>query len=103
MNIPSEIERIAHLFEGSITTNEKQFYKQNQIPVLDDFNNAYQLRMETVGSISIHIPEHRINDFRTVISDIYFENYRLRKSHEAIQKAYDKYLMLISLIKEHHD
>ncbi len=102
MNIPNEIQRLVSLFEGNVTTDEKKFYKQSEVSI-DNFDNAYQIRMETVGSISIHIPEHRINDFKNFISDTYFENYYLRKRHEAVQKAYDKYLMLIALIKEHHD
>lgn len=100
----NEIKRFIALFEGSVIESDKKFYKQAKIPVsLYNDLDSYQIRLETVDSIAMHIPLHRVKDFNDWLNDQYFENYRLRKQHEVLEKAYSRYLMLAELLREPHD
>ena len=39
----------------------------------------------------------------SMLEEINLENKRIRQHNPAVQKAYDKYLMLLALVKENHD
>lgn len=100
------IKSFAATFEGEVDPGTRKFYKQAKVPIEWSGNfdvPSYQIRMETVDSIAIHLPMHRAEDFENWCSDQYFENYELRKQHEVLQKAYDKYLMLAELMRAQHD
>lgn len=102
MEIPKDLNRLVALLEGQVDISDKRFYRQAKYPLELDDTNFYQIRMETVGSICIHIPEHRIKEFNDLISDRFFENYQIRKENIAVQKAYEKYQMLLELVRNNH-
>lgn len=104
MEVPKEIVDFVALFEGRAIPGDKKFYRQEKLPMFDGDTNPYQVQMTTVESIRIDIPTHRVKEFNDWVSDqAMFENWKIRKSNPAVQKAYDKYLMLIELLRKQHD
>ncbi len=98
---PKVLREFCEAFGLYLEEGTRKFYKQKAFPRTINYDDV--ITVETVGSLCIHIPEDKLSEMCSMLEEINLENKRIRQHNPAVQKAYDKYLMLLALVKEQHD
>ena len=99
---PKVLKEFCQAFGLYLEEGHRTFYKRSpSYPRLDDYDMTVQA--ETMGSLCIHIPEDKISRVCSMLEEINLLNEYYRENNPAVKTAYEKYLMLLALVKENHD
>lgn len=101
--VSASLSDLARYFDAYIEKSDRRFHKVHRVDqewFVDPKSTAtdqlsYQMRMEYVQGIAIHIPEHRVDDFLSALDERRFKEIELRDQYPAVKKAYEQYKMML--------
>lgn len=90
--------------EAHVEQSNRKFYKRERIDYLSYQNNpTFDIHTEEVPAIAIHIPEHRVDDFLSLLDDRKFKEMEIRDNVPAVKKAYEHYQLLLKMCGVDYD
>lgn len=104
--IPIHLYELSKHFEAHLEKSTRRFrrYKRHDIEwyadpksTVSDDVNGYQVRVEEIDGVAIHIPDHRVDDFLSCIDERRVREMEVRNAVPAVKKAYEQYRLLLKM------
>ena len=96
------LENFIKAFDGYVEPSQRKFHRPSRVETewynsdMDVFE-SYQIRMETVDGVAIHIPIHKLEDFVGSIPEQHWKEMQIRMQVPAVKLAYERYRMLLKM------
>jgi len=95
-------EKSPRVFRRAVK-HEYNWYCDPDALSTDDFG-SYQMKIENIEALAIHIPYHRLDDFYQVVSDKRkYKEMEIRNRVPAVKLAYERYQMLLKMCGGDYD
>ena len=104
--IPIHLHELSKHFEAYLEKSTRKFCRHKRHNIewyteLDstdsDIAEGYEIRVETVDGVAIHIPDHRVDDFLSCIDERRVREMEVRNAVPAVKKAYEHYRLLLKM------